>query len=399
MNEKYLHQIWKQKRLPFHKIKLESGAEFKLIHQGFYNTESGPDFFCGQIRIDHLNWFGNIEIHVKSSDWYLHNHQYDKAYQNVILHVVYENDRQVFINERVLPTIELKKHIDTDHFFHSMGREKDDISCSNMIKTIDSIYIESMKNRVLIDRLNRKSQLISIDSLVGIDQILFSFLVCSFGNKVNVTPFFELSNRVDVNLLKRLDHQDVKVVILGICGYYQQEKSENKEIERWTFLQRKYNLTSMEFFQWKTKGVRPLGFPYQRIIQLIGFIRNYDFKSDFMGKSSNEIIKFIYTLFSFSEGIKKYKDKSFVDLIIINGFIPFIWWFSIRNNEAHLKEVVFEILSLLNPEKNNVVKKWKDIEVVSKKAFDSQALLEIYNEFCINKKCLSCSIGNKIFNK
>ncbi len=397
MNENYLHQIWKKKRLPFHQLKLVSGQDFTLIHQGFHNHESGPDFFCGKLELDKIIWAGNIEIHVKSSDWFLHNHQNDRAYDNVILHVVFENDRQVFINNRELPTLELKGYIDELHFSKTLGFIKKDFACHNIIKEIDRIYLESMKTRVIIERLNRKSRLIESESNVLFNQVLFVFIANSFGNKVNSVPFFELSQQLPINILKRIKKEDIIILLLGVSGFYENGESELNEKALWDFYKTKYSLNVMNNFQWKKKGVHPSGFPFQRLSQLSVFIHKFDFNLDFMNKSTENIIHFIYTLFP-NNSSKITFTNSFKDLIIINGFIPFLWWYSIKKNDLSIKEKVLEMLELLKSEKNSIIKKWNNIEVESKKAFDSQALLEIYNQFCNNKKCLSCSVGNKIMN-
>ncbi len=397
MNENYLHQIWKNKRLPFHQLKLVSGQDFTLLHQGVHNNESGPDFFCGKVKINDLIWYGNIEIHVKSSDWYLHKHQFDRAYDNVILHVVLENDKQVFINDRELPTLELKEHIDAIHFSKSHIFKKKDFNCSEMIQQIDSIYLESMKNKVIIDRLNRKSQLIDFNSPVDFSQALFVFMANAFGNKVNTTPFFELSQQLSINILKRINSEDITVLIFGVSGFYEMEEVNKDEKLLWDFYKRKYGLKTMNFYQWKRKGLRSNGFPIQRISQLSVFVQNFDFNLDFINKSAQDIINFVYDLFNY-KSVKIKFSNSFIDLIIINGFVPFIWWYSIKINDLTMKDKVLDILELLNPERNSIIKKWNNIGVKCKKAFDSQALLEIYNQFCNNKRCLSCSVGNKILN-
>ena len=397
MNENYLHQIWKSKRLPFHKIKLVSGQEFTLLHQGFYNNESGPDFFCGKVKIDNLIWTGNIEIHTMSSDWYLHNHHLDSAYDNVILHVVYKNDKQVFINNRELPTIELKSYIDTSHFKMFEGLKKTEFVCEKMMKDLDVIYLESMKNKVLVERLNRKSKLVNFQSTIPYNQVLFVFLANAFGNKVNSIPFFELSNHLPIGILKRHHQEHIIILLKGVSGFYELSRSDKKEKLIWEFYKKKYELNTMYLFQWKRKGVYPNGFPFHRISQLAFFVQFFDFNFDFIFKSAEEIINFILNLFK-KDGSKIMFTSSFIHLIIINGFIPFIWWYSIKINDLNLKNKVFEMLDLLPAEKNSILKKWKNIGVESKKAFDSQALLEIYNQFCINKRCLSCSVGNKILN-
>jgi hypothetical protein len=397
MKENYLHQIWKNKRLPFHQLKLVSGQDFTLIHQGMHNNESGPDFFCGKVKIDNIIWTGNIEIHKKSSDWFLHKHHLDKAYNNVILHVVYENDRQVFINNRELATVELKNYLDNSHLSFYTSYKKAEFTCQNLIQEIDDVYLESMKSKVIVDRLNRKSQLINFQGAITFNQSLFVFLANSFGNKVNSACFFELAQHISIRILKRIHRDHIIIVILGVAGFYELNNSSAEEKLIWDFYKVKYELKEMNLFQWKRKGVYPSGFPIERISQLSILVQNFDFNLDFMDKSAGEIINFIFDIFN-KNGSKALITPSFINLIIINGFIPFMWGYSIKIDDLKLKEKVFEVLFLLKTENNSILKKWKKVGVESKKAFDSQALLEIYNQFCSNKRCLSCSVGNKILN-
>ena len=160
MNELYLHYLWKMKRLPIHQMELIDGKKFNLLDFGSYNEfENGPDFKNGSIVLDELTWFGSIEMHVNASDWYKHKHHTDPNYNNVILHVVYNADSEVIQNGRILPTIELKNRIDKDHYrqYQFLQKNKSTIPCESLFHSIPIEYWGNMKNRAIINRLDRKA--------------------------------------------------------------------------------------------------------------------------------------------------------------------------------------------------------------------------------------------------
>ena len=403
MKEDYLHFIWSKNRVPFHLMKLTDGRDFSIKSNGIQNYESGPDFFNGEVIIDKVLWSGNIELHVKSSDWYLHKHHFDEAYNNVILHVVFEHDKDVFVNNQLIPTLELKEIIDENHYleFLKSTNLKSKIICSSLINELDPFFLESMKERTLIDRLNRKVKgLNCLNSDFG--QVLYSLLAKSFGTKVNDIPFFELSNQLPLKIIKKENKEFSTTLVLGVSGNIENELVSEQLQKDYQFLKEKYSLRTMTPFVWKKKGLRPSGFPIFRLIQFSKVVSNFDFNTIFTTFNSVEMIDFFYTILNFKHE-KDFENYNLSDqmknLIILNCFIPFIWWFGGVKGDFLLKEKALEILSLLKPEKNSVLSKWNKIGVNNKKAYDSQSLLEIYNEFCNNKKCLNCIVGNQILRK
>ena len=403
MKEDYLHFIWSKNRVPFHQMRLTDGRNFSVKSNGIQNYESGPDFFNGEIYIDGVLWIGNIEIHVKSSDWYLHRHHFDQAYNNVILHVVFEHDRNVFIKNQLIPTLELKEIIDEAHYFHFIESKNLDseIICSNLISDLDPFFLESMKERVLIDRLNRK--VFGINCLDGdYGQILYSLLAKSFGTKVNDIPFLELTNQLPLKIIKKENKEFSTCLILGVSGNIENKMVSESLKKDCLFLKQKYLIQTMDSFVWKKKGLRPSGFPIYRLIQFSKVVSNFDFNTLFTTLDLLDMIDFFYSILTFKDDqdyIEYKLTESMKNLIILNCFIPFIWWYGGVKGDFLIKGKALEILTVLKPEKNNVLSKWNKIGVNNKKAYDSQSLLEIYNEFCINKKCLNCFVGIQILNK
>jgi hypothetical protein len=403
MKEDYLHLLWSQKRLPFHRMKLVDGKEFAVKNSGTHNKGSGPDFFDGEIEIESIIWRGNIEIHVKSSDWYLHGHHFDKSYDNVVLHVVYEDDKPVYIQNRLVPTLELKGFIEKKHreLYENGVLYEEDFTCANSLKYIDTIYLESMKERALVERLNRKIAFFDVYKLDSYHQLLYELIGGSFGMKVNSIPFMQLTKTVPLKVLKKEDNEAILAILIGASGI-SFPHSQMKMSKDWSFFREKYGITAIFKEAWKKKGVRPSGFPLVRIHQFAELISKFDFTSNFSKLNAMQMISFFYTLLNFDKTIENVGSltvsQKIKDTIISNSFVVFIWWYGKEKNDILLLNKALQILSILDSESNNVLKKWNVIGGKNKKAYDSQALLEIYNEYCCKKRCLSCVVGTKILN-
>ena len=410
MKEEYLHLIWKQKRLPFHQMKLTNGQEFILKSSGSHNLESGPDFFDGEVVIDSIHWRGNIEIHVKSSDWNLHKHQYDNAYDNVVLHVVFEHDLEIVVNGRVLPTLELKGFLQKEHLDNYLKRSPygSTFLCAQILPELDVIYLESMKERAIYNRLDRKIKLLNPNLGAGSDfgQILYCLLAQAFGMKVNSIPFQELSNRIPLKILKRENEENFFTLICGTSGLLEKTVTDQKHMHNWHFLKNKYDLNSMGIHVWKKKGLRPKGFPEVRLFQFSEVVKNFDFNTIFTAMYVPEMVDYFKNILTITSKISSVQvDPGKIEIsnttkesIISNSFVPFLWWYGTLKNDEEMKEKAIHILLHLQPEKNTITTKWIKMGVKIKKAYDSQALLEIYNDFCSRKKCLSCVVGDKIIN-
>jgi hypothetical protein len=396
MKEEYLHLIWSQKRLPFHLMKLTDGSNFSVKSVGELNKESGPDFFNGVVEINGVKWVGNIEIHVKSSDWYLHKHQFDLSYENVILHVVYEYDKDVYIGDRKIPTIELKKYLQLSHYNSFKLRNKllqNSIMCKDLFNTIDTIYFESMKEKSLIRRLDRKISFLNDESNFDIGQILYYFLAQAFGMKVNVSPFQQLTYRLPLKIVQREGGENAKVLLFGTSGFEALLFTDDEK-NKWKFYKQKYEILPLPNFIWKRKGLRPEGFPEKRLNQFCEIVVKCEFNTHFLELNLEDIYVYLIELMN----VETLISKEVRNHIIINGFVPFIYWYGKIKNNYETAQKAINLLMITDAEKNSILKNWKTLGVKIKKAYDSQALLEIFNEFCVKKKCFSCMVGTKLLN-
>lgn len=403
MREDYLHQIWLTKRLPMHQLTLVDGRKLRVFQTGWHNHESGPDFFNGSIEIDGIRWNGNIEIHIKSSDWYAHKHHIDRAYDTVVLHVVYQFDKPVYIGNEEIPTLELKTFLDQAHWFsyESLIKSSTWIPCENQLQEVDSLYFIKEIESALVKRLQRKSTLLSarFEALNhDFNQLQYEVLAQAFGNKVNAIPFGELAQRMPLKVLWREGNTAIHTLLLGAAGFLD-STSDRQEYQQmlldWKFWTIKYSFQSMERSSWKFKGLRPSGFPPVRIAQLAGFLTG--FQHDF--KLVEQPIAFWRSFFESADFSENKLTKSFQNLILINAVVPLLFWYGDYRSDSTFKQKALDLLDSLESEKNQLISNWKKRGIESKSAADSQGLLELKNEICNQKKCLSCQIGNKILGK
>lgn len=392
MNEQYLHLLWKLKRLPMTELYLTDGRKLEVIDTGWHNTDAaGPDFFNGSIRIDGLTWNGNIEIHVNASDWYAHKHDRDPAYNNVVLHVVFKDDKAVFINQELVPTLELSPLIDFIHWnkFRQLQLSTSWIPCENQFKQVNPVLVRQQVDQALFDRLERKAELLE-KRFVELDhdklQLSYEVYAKVFGLKVNELPFVELTRRLPLKLLWKTNMRYHSILVYGVAGFFEQAAKYELEAQfpHWEFLQKKHQLQVMDLYSWKFKGLRPSGFPPQKLSQFARFCANQShFRLEDL--SAQEIIRMISEQFEENESIRT--------LICINACVQLLWWQGGRSGTVELKEKALELLNLHKAESNKVIDKWKKTGAVIKSSFDSQGYLELKNEICNKKKCLQCKIG------
>lgn len=394
--------------MPLHSMKLTDGKNFKLIYQGDYNAnESGPDFLNAKIEIEGIIWSGNVEIHVKSKDWYAHNHHFDNAYDSVILHVVYQYNGDVKIGETILPVLEIRDYIDMHHYgrFEKLLKAKKTILCGSALMEFPSIYFIEMKERALVQRLSRKTNnLFQTVHSTDPKNVLYFLIARAMGTKVNQLPFEELTYRLPLSIIKQMKKKRQAQAICLASGLFIPESENDVLIS--TRLNQNGTFDNRVFKSaWKQGGVRPSNHPYKRIVQFAYIIQKFDFSVSFVYLNSKELYQYIIELLDLSK-LKITEVDSIEDLtlsfkhqLIINCFSPFLVWYGNKVEDEALVEKGIDLLKQIPPEENGIIKKWRNYGIVANNAAESQALLEIFNEFCVNKKCLTCTVGNKLLSK
>lgn len=418
MNEEFLHYIWKFKLFNQQDLKTLSGETVEIVKAGTHNTDAGPDFFNAQLKIDSTLWAGNVEIHINSSDWEKHSHQRDKAYNNVVLHVVYNADKPVFrASGELIPTIELKERIAekiVDNY-QNFNASNDWVPCEKQVGTVPSLIINSAVDRLLLERLERKSLTI-INSLElnnnNWEETFYQQLARNFGFKTNAEPFELLAKSLPMIYLGKHKSSllQIEALLFGQAGLLE-EHYKDKYLQtlqnEYVFLKHKLKLQSIDGHLWKFLRLRPLNFPTIRIAQFANLV----FNATHLFSKIIETTEFValkklldvdvseywlthYTFDKVSVSKKKHLGEEAVNNIIINTVVPFLFVYGKQKKEEMYVERALEFLENTAGESNAIIEKWKALKLPVKTAYSTQALLQLKNEYCNHKKCLSCSIGS-----
>ncbi|MCX6291427.1 MAG: DUF2851 family protein [Bacteroidetes bacterium] len=420
MNEFFLHHLWMMKIFHGCHLLTTSGEPLEIIKTGVHNTDSGPDFFNAKIKIGDTVWAGNVEIHLKSSDWNSHHHEKDDAYSNVILHVVFEHDTDVHRNNGTLiPTLELEAIIDERLWenYLDLLKSKKWIPCEQRIREVDDFTINNWLDRLLAERLERKTESV-FRSLHqnnnNWEETFYHHLSRSFGSKINAEPFELLARSIPLKIMSRHKKQIVQLeaLLFGQAGMLapggQDEYMEGLSKE-YLFLKNKYKLNPIEVSQWKFLRLRPVNFPTIRIAQfaqlvyrsthLFSKILECDdlllmesfFQADVSGYWQSH-----YIPGRISKKREKKIGKDMVHSVIINTMVPFLFAYGKKSGNEMYRERALQILESIPAEQNSIVAGWERLGVKAGTAYQSQALIQLRNEYCTEKKCLTCSVGNKI---
>ena len=423
MREDFLHYVWKHQLFFKTNLLSTSSNKIEIISTGNHNTNSGPDFLNAKIKIDEILWSGNVEIHVKSSDWYLHQHENDFNYDAVILHVVWENDVAVFgKNNLPLPVLNISQLVAKDllnNYQKLYSKEQRWIPCEKSITTIDAFVLENWKERLFFERLEEKSILINQllkDSNNDYEAVLFKLLAKNFGLKTNAEAFLNFANSVDFSILRKLQNDAFKLEALffGQAGFLE-EKSEDKYVidlkNEYNYLKHKFKLKPIFNGQFQFFRMRPTNFPTIRIAQLSTLYHQH--QNLFSKLITLENLQDFYTLFSIdvndfwkthytfkSESKKSTKKltKSFIDLLLINTIVSLKFNYLKSRGEVKGNDFL-KLIQQIKPEKNSIIDRFKFLKIETKNAFETQSLLELKNNYCAKKRCLQCAIGNVILNK
>lgn len=423
MKEEFLHFLWQYKL--FNKSNLTSvkGGIIEVLDSGSYNTNSGPDFLNSKLKIDDQLWVGNVEIHIKSSDWYVHHHEKDKNYDAVILHVVWEHDTNVFMkNNHSLPTLELQRFVQEDvleNYQKLFSKEQRWIPCEKQITEIDSFLLHNWLERLYFERLENKSILIKellLQSNNDYEAVLFQLLAKNFGLKVNGEAFLELAKSFEFSVLRkvRFNEEQLSALLFGQAGFLENKIEDGYYLElqkEYKYLQHKYQLKPLAKQRFQFFRMRPNNFPTIRIAQLVVlyFKHQHLFSQtleaahlkDFYMLFSVEVNDFWkkhYTFEAASKKSPKKLTKSFIDLLIINTIVPLRFVYEQERGEVN-EEQLLQLIQQLRPEKNSIINKFSELKIEAKNAFETQALLELKNNYCTKKRCLQCAIGNSLLRK
>jgi len=417
MKEELLQFIWQHKLLKPLPLISVSGKEIKVLLPGELNPDSGPDFFNARIALDNLVLAGNIEVHVNSSDWLRHKHQKDKAYDNIILHVVYKHDKHLEQNGRFnVEVLELEKLIseETLNTYNQLLRSKQELPCQNQLPFCDELKFTLWLDRVLVERIEHKAALIhSLYTSLGgnYTQTFFTLLLRAFGLKVNASAFELLGRHLPVHLLLRHanDLKQCEALLLGMAGLLDEPLTEKypRELQNeFEFLKQKYRLLPLDKKLLKYSRMRPANFPDRRLSQFASLVNQHpnfiqaphEFRS---GEDLKKVFDFEvseYWQSHFRLGLAAEQSKgspgiTAVESILINTVVPFLFLYSLRLDKPEYKEQAMRLLDVCKFENNRKTRLFSAKKEILVTAANSQACIQLFDAYCSKKRCLNCGIA------
>ncbi len=429
MTEDYLHYTWQYRLYNKAELTTTNGQQLIVIQPGIHNHHGGPDFSNARLKIGDQFWSGHVEIHLKSSDWHRHGHTDDVHYKNVILHVVYHNDAEIYLHQPGdLPVFELSSYLIGNQWerYRQWLQNKFWIPCQPVISDVDQLTWTSWKDRLLIERLEQKSAAFMVQfKSTGGDwsEVFYRKLSRNFGFKVNADAMERLAETLPQSVLARhkSDPFQIEALLFGQAGLLQEIFTDEypRDLQKeFRFLCHKYDLHEMNTAEWNFGKLRPPNFPTIRIAQFAALICHSEhlfttileensprnilqlFKAEpheywqnhyrFDAQSSDDV-----KLKSNSSRTKKPGTDS-INNIMINTVAVALFSYGKYHNDQTQIDKALKIFEICTAEDNNILANWAKLGVKCHHAGDSQSLLQLFNVYCSARKCLQCQIGLKL---
>lgn len=424
-SEEILHFIWKFKHFKMLNLKTIDGFDVSILSLGIHNLDAGPDFSEAKVKIGDTLWAGNVEIHIKSSDWLKHQHQNNKAYDNVILHVVWEYDAIIYRTDgTIIPTVVLKDIVEQkviDNYL-ILKENINWIPCQNHLNAIDQLLKQQCLDRMMMERLAQKAADINTvysKNKNSWEDTFYIILARSFGFKVNSLPFELLAKQLPQLLFAKYKNNPVYIeaLIFGVAGFLNQKFEEDYPLQlqkEYQFLKIKHQLTDLDLSLWKFSKTRPDNFPSVRLGQLAALIikSQHLFSKIIDVEESKDYTKFFEDLpvniywqnhYQFNKYLAQTRSvsigKESVNSILINTIAPLLFFYGKETGQKIFIERAVDLLESLKPENNAIIKKFSEIGFNFTNAFDTQALIHLKKMYCDQKKCLNCTLGVNLLSK
>lgn len=429
--EQLLHYVWKHKLFPLVELKTTDGKPVEVIDPGLHNHNSGPDFFNAKVKINQTLWVGNVEIHDKSSDWFLHGHDKDQAYDNVVLHVTGKSDVEVMNTAgQYIPQMVLEVPSTIRENYEELLRTDQYPPCYQIIPDLTTLNIHAWMAALQTERLEQKTEAIirRVKRMNGSwENAYFLTLARNYGFGINGDTFEEWATHIPFSAIAH--HRDklfqIEAVFMGQAGLlninaiperYQQEALNEgyyaKLRNEYLYLAHKFSLCPMDYKRWKFLRLRPQNFPHIRLSQLAnlyyerktGLSQLVECKDLFSLQSllSTKVTPYWethYTFGSISDLNEKNLSPFSMNLLMINTCIPMLFAYGRHSAKETLCNRAFDFLEQLKAENNYIIRLWKECGLTVKNAGDSQALIQLKKEYCDKKECLRCRIGYEYLKK
>ena len=423
MNERLLQFIWQGRYFSPGPFYTTYNEPLEILDTGLLNANQGPDFKTAKIKLGQTLWIGNIEIHVKASDWYKHHHQSDPNFQSVILHVVWEEDSTILdLNGNRIPCFCLEPWVPKmmlNRFRQLMEDQLYLIPCNAYLKDINTLHWTFLKERLLVERLQFKTaKVLSYyqQSKHDWETVCWWMIAHNFGLTVNALLFEAIAKNLSLNMLKRHSNQllHLEALLMGQANLLEADFEEAYPImlkKEYKFLQKKYGLPKINI-QPAFLRMRPAAFPSLRLSQLAMLLQqSSNFFSCFKEATSIQEMKNIFHVKANDYWLYHYRfdhptvysekllGQQMVNNILINTVIPLLFAYGHLINDPFMKEKALSWIEQLPPERNHLIQQWSKYGISCRNAGESQALIELTQYYCIKKNCLDCTIGSKILRK
>ncbi|SFF41275.1 DUF2851 family protein [Thermoflexibacter ruber] len=426
MQEFFIHYLWQFQYFDKKQLQTTAKEDLEVIAVGHANPNAGADFTQACVVINGIKWYGNVEIHLKTSDWLLHQHHENKAYDNVILHVAWEddlNDAQKIKRKdgSSISTLTLKERVDkllVEKYYLLISNKQDTIPCAPQIPNVKPITKISMLDKALIQRLQRKAKevIALLDSNRGDwETTAYLWTAQSFGFKVNNEAFLRLAKALPYSIVAKYTENllALEALIFGQAGFLS-DKAESSDAyfdklaKEYAYLSHKHKLqaSGLAKHEWKFLRLRPANFPTIRLAQFAQLLHkkkslfnaftqteNFEQLYQFLDIQQSAYWQKHYTFGKESQGKIVGLGKQSIANLIINTVVPLLVAYSNQKDNQLFTDRAIYFLEQIQAEKNHILSAWEKLGIKAQNAFDSQALIELYNHYCSEKRCLQCNIG------
>jgi hypothetical protein len=420
--ERLMQYVWQHRLLLHTDMTTVDGQHVAVIDPGRLNTDAGPDFFNAKVRIGAQLWVGDVEIHVRASDWHRHHHHTDKAYESVILHVVDRDDAQVRrSNGEVIPQMLMNCNADFHRSYHHLVDRADiDLPCAAEIPRLQSLYITDWLTGLAYERLNAKSDHINalLKEYTGDwEQTCYVVLARALGFGTNSEPMERLAKSLPLHFLRK--HSDsllaLEALFFGQGGFLETAPAYDPYVEQLIrehkFFAHKFSLRPLQRLGWKMSRMRPHNFPHRRIA-LLALLVSEDFRlvHRILSMSTPEEALNLFTRpltgywsnhFTFSPGTERTYEtlsKASATILVINVAVPIMMAYGMSHGDESLMLKAVEWLQQLPSESNSIITLFANAGIRSRDAFTSQALIQLRRNYCEQRKCLYCRIGHRLLS-
>jgi hypothetical protein len=420
INEDLIGYLWQFQYFDKEELRTDEGQALSVLRQGLLNSNAGPDFEGVHIQLDEVLWVGDVELHVRSSDWTKHEHQTDRSYESVVLHVVWENDTPIRRKDGTfLPTLSLRGRVSQAILsrYEYLKSQPTTIACASVFKEVDSLVKLRMLDRVLLERLSQKAErVVHLWKATQCDweETAYQWLAHYWGGVLNGPPMARLAKTIPLKLLQK--HRDnllqIEALLFGAGGWLSDLASNDPYcgalVREFRFLSAKYQLAedTIQPHEWKFLRLRPAGFPTVRLAQWAVFCQSLpSFFSTFIETERPEDLQALLGVQQSAYWQKHYRfgkeagskvprlGLSTANTLIINGAVPLLFAYGKERGIPELVDKAVGWLEALPAEANAITREWASLDMQVKTAFDSQALIEWQKAYCGPKRCLSCTVG------